>query len=553
MAPDEAYTRRICAILLGDVTGYSALVGADDERAARAVEQLQRAVRAIVTDAKGYAESRAGDAIFASFDSVVAAVQTALTIQRRVAAEEFAGQRLQLRIGVNFGDVLVRAGASLGEGVGDAINIAARLQALARPGTVCISEGVYLQVGKKFDETFIDLGNQQLKNIPYPVRAYLMVPRNAAAEHGHTRRPAIVRWGAAAAALVALALTATLVVQHWPQAPGKKPPARVPRSPLGLPLGERAPRPAQPVEQVQDKETQIALGVMLFKSSGSDAENDWRREALRDGLNTQLSQLSRVKVYSKEFIDFLTTRKGLTEIEAASQLGIKKMLTGSLVAMGGTLHIETHVVDVPTGVLESSYTTVGGEQDFLDLQNRMALGVIAHLNLPVTEQEKQTLLARQNTNEEVLKMLLEAEGGAAPPPAPATPGRRSALPRWFAPCDLLQPPAFADDGAQAEIRDVLERYRRATEAREIQALAALYSDFPPEQRAAQQKYFENVRDLRVAIENIDIAVVGNEAVVSYTRTDDFADIRTGRPMHVAVRLTKILHRDDGGWRLAGTR
>jgi ketosteroid isomerase-like protein len=164
------------------------------------------------------------------------------------------------------------------------------------------------------------------------------------------------------------------------------------------------------------------------------------------------------------------------------------------------------------------------------------------------------LLAQHTTNEEALKLLLEAERGAPPPPpAPSTRGPTSSLPSWLALRHLLATrQAFADDNAaQAEIRTVLERYRQATEAQQLQALAALYAEFPAEQQAAQQKYFENVRDLKVAIENVDIAVVGNEAVVSYTRTDDFADVRTGRPMHVTVRLTKILRKDDGGWKLAG--
>ncbi len=556
--PDETYTRRICAILFGDVSGYSALVGEDDERAARAIEQLQSVVRAIVTEAKGCAEARAGDAIFASFDSVVAAVQAALTIHRRVAEEEFEGRRLQVRIGVYFGDVLVRDNASVGEGVGDAINIAARLQALARPGTVCVSEAVYLQVRKKFDETFIDLGNQQLKNISYPVHAYLMVPREAAAEHVRTPRRLAVGWGVSAAAVVLLALAAALVLRHWQPGPGKNQTASELRSPAPVPV---APPEAQPapalVGEVQGKQAQVALGVMLFKSLGGDTGNDWRREALRDVLNGQLSQLSRVKVYSKEFIDFLISRKGLTEIEAASQLGITKMLSGSLVVMNGTLRIETHIVDVKTGVLESSYTTSGREADFLNIQNQLVFRVISDLDLPVTEEEKQILLARRNTDEEALKMLLEAEGGSAPPPAPApgkpAPDPLSALPQWRALSRLLAAaPARADDtGAKVAILDVIERYRRATEARDLAALAAMYAEFSPEQQAALQRYFANVRDLKISIDNPDIAVVGDEAVVSYTRTDDFVDARTGRRMHAAVRLTKILRQQNGEWKLAG--
>jgi adenylate cyclase len=551
--PDETYTRRICAILLGDVSGYSALVGEDDERTARAIEQLQSVVRAIVTEANGYAEARAGDAIFASFDSVVAAVQAALTIHRRVAEEEFAGHRLQVRIGIHFGDVLVRDGASVGEGVGDAINIAARLQALARPGTVCISEAVYLQVRKKFDEMFIDLGNQQLKNISYPVHAYLTVPREAAGEHGGPPRRSALRWRVfAGVAVVLLAGATALVLQHL-QVPGAKR-ASGPRSPSEVQVGQAEPTPAGAVAEGSEKQGQVALGVMLFKGLGGDAGDDWRREALRDGLNTQLSQLSRVKVYSKEFIDFLVSRKGLTEIEAATQLGISKMLSGSFVVVNGTMRIEMHVVDVKTGVLESSYTTIGREADFLNLQSQLAFSVISHLDLPVTAEEKQLLLARRTTDEDALKMLLEAEGGAAPPPTgKPVPERKSALPQWLARPRLLgAAPARADDqAAQTAILEAIERYRRATEARDLRALAALYADFPPEQQAAQQRYFDNVRDLKISIDNPDIAVVGDEAVVSFTRTDDFVDARTGRPMHVAVRLTKILRQQNGDWKMAG--
>jgi hypothetical protein len=262
-------------------------------------------------------------------------------------------------------------------------------------------------------------------------------------------------------------------------------------------------------------------------------------------------------VYSKEFIDFLISRKGLTDVEAATQLGIKKMLSGSYVVVGNTLRIETHVVDVASGVLESSYTTSGNEQDFLNVQQKMALDVISNLKLPVTDDERALFAQKPGANVEALKLLLEAESGAAHRPAAPGSGTSqdspsSALPRWLARLDLV-PAAYADDagGTPPAILDVLERYRRATESREIQALAGVYDEFSPDQQAAQQRYFENVRDLKVVIDHVDVAVVGDEAVASYTRTDDFIDARTGRPMHVTVRLTKILRRSDGTWKLAG--
>jgi hypothetical protein len=93
----------------------------------------------------------------------------------------------------------------------------------------------------------------------------------------------------------------------------------------------------------------------------------------------------------------------------------------------------------------------------------------------------------------------------------------------------------------------LEGYRLATEAGDIAALGTMYATFTDAQRAALTSYYSGVRDLRVAIDNVVIAVVGGEAVVSYSRTDDFVDVRTGRPMHVSLRVTKTLARRDGAW------
>ena len=529
--PGETYTRRVCAVLLADVSGFSAFMGEDDERAARAVDALRKVVRGIVDETQGRVEPVAGDAFFATFDSVVAAVTAAIKIQQAVAEQEFAGRQLRVRIGVHLGDVLLREGSAFG----DAINVGARLQALARPGTICISEGVYRQVRRRFDERFEDLGRQRLKNISDPVHAYLIVPEGLGKKRA-LRARRLVRRGALPAAVV-LALLAGAAVLYTRQRPAPRPAHPL----IAIEPASESPPPSEPAAAVPEK---VALGVMLFKPLGDDADTAWMREAIRDGLNTQLSELSQLKVYSKEFIDFLITRQGLSEIEAATKLGIKKMLSGSFVKVGDKVRIETHVVDVTTGVLEASASTVGRQQDFIELQTQMVMDVIARLNLPITESERKILVARRNTDVEAMKLLLEAEGGAAPP---RPPGPDSIL-------RLLGPaPALADespDAAKAEILAVLERYRQATEARDLQALAKVYLEFPPEQQAAQQRYFDNVKELKVAIDNVDVAVVGDEAVVSYTRADHFADAKTGRPMQVSVRLTKILKHQDDGWKLA---
>ena len=528
--PEEGYTRRIAAVLLADLSGYSALMGEDDERTARDIRRLQAIVRTIVTDLQGFAEPQAGDSICATFESVVSAVQAALQIHERLADEGSPDRRLRLRIGVHFGDVLVMEG---GGALGDAINVAARLCALARPGTVCISEGVYRHVRGRFDEPVEDLGRQRLKNISDPVHAYLMVPRSAGVAR---RRRALVPWLYASAG-VFMIVSAVWMWPFWPRT----------TRPLGGFRPAVTAAPATETETNSDEAPGVTLGVMLFKPLRDDPEHVWMREALRDGLNTQLSGLSKVKIYAKEFLDFLITREGLSEIEAANKLGISKMLSGSFVAVGDTLRIETHVVDVKTGMLETSTTTTGPVAQFLTLQTKMTEGVIARLDIPITQEERRTLLAQQNTDVEALKMLLEAEGGGGGAAPPAPPGPGSSLWRWLAQT-VDATPAWADD--RTDIAAVLERYRQATEARDVTAIGAVFLAFTAEQQAAQQRYFDNAKDMKVTIADIDAVVVGDEAIAGYTRTDDFTDARTGRPMHVQVRLSKTLKRTEEGWRIA---
>jgi class 3 adenylate cyclase/TolB-like protein/ketosteroid isomerase-like protein len=528
-AREEGYTRRISAVLLADLSGYSALMGEDDERTARDIRRLQGMVRAIVVELQGTAEPQAGDSICATFESVVSAVEAALRIHRRLADDEHPERRLRLRIGIHFGDVLVMQG---GGALGDAINVAARLCALARPGTVCISAGVYRHVRGRFEEPIEDLGRQRLKNISDPVHAYLIVPQSAGAVR---RRRRALPWLYASAAILAF-VSAFAMWSVWPKRA---------RSVLPVVPAARVEAAAEKDDMPPDEASEVTLGVMLFKPLREDPEHLWMRDALRDGLNTQLSGLSKVKVYAKEFLDLLITREGLSEIEAADRLGISKMLSGSFVAVGDTLRIETHVVDVKTGRLEASTTTTGPVAQFLSLQTKMTEGVIARLDIPITPEERRTLLAQQNTDLEALKMLLEAEGGGGGGAAP--PGSGSFLWRWIEQ-GLDAAPAWADD--RTDIAALIERYRQATEARDVGAIGAVFVEFSPEQQAAQQRYFDNTKDLKVAIADVEAVVVGDEAVAGYTRTDDFTDARTGRPMHVQVRLSKTLRRTGEGWRIA---
>ena len=163
--------RRLAAILAADIAGYSRLMGRDEAGTARQLRDHLAAVRAVIERHDGRIVKTMGDGLLIEFPSAVAAVEGAITLQRRMQrrnARQPADRRMLFRIGVNLGDVLVQGEDILGEGV----NVAARLEGLAASGGICLSQAVYEQVKGKIDARFRDLGSHRLKNIAEPVRAY---------------------------------------------------------------------------------------------------------------------------------------------------------------------------------------------------------------------------------------------------------------------------------------------------------------------------------------------------------------------------------------------
>src|SRR5580700_2728809 len=171
--------RRLAAILAADVVGYSRLMGEDEAGTARAVSEHREVARPIVASFSGRIVKTTGDGVLLEFPSIVAAVECAIAIQKLMVdrnSETPGDKRIVYRIGVNLGDVLIEGDDILGDGV----NIAARLEGIAEPGGVCISSSAYDHVRNKVAVEFNDLGEQNLKNIERPVRAY------AVKSAGHT-------------------------------------------------------------------------------------------------------------------------------------------------------------------------------------------------------------------------------------------------------------------------------------------------------------------------------------------------------------------------------
>ena len=197
---EQHVQRRLAAILAADVAGYSRLMGADEEGTLRRLNAHRRQLLdPKISEHRGRIVKTTGDGVLVEFASVVDAVRCAAEVQRAMAerdADVPDEQRIRFRIGVNLGDIIVEGDDIFGDGV----NVAARLEALAEPGGICVSRTVRNQVRDKLPYSFEDMGEQSVKNIARPVRADAMsarrwpLPRSSRCRrHPLRRRAALVR------------------------------------------------------------------------------------------------------------------------------------------------------------------------------------------------------------------------------------------------------------------------------------------------------------------------------------------------------------------------
>ena len=179
---DRRVERRLAAILAGDVAGYSRLMGDDEEGTlSRLNAHRHEFLEPKIAEYRGRIVKRTGDGVLIEFGSAVDAVRCAIEIQRGMIERNepvAQDQRIELRIGIHVGDIITEEGDIFGDGV----NIAARLESIAQPGGICISDDAYRQVRGKLDANFQDVGEQQLKNIARPVRVYKLQPVGVAGE-----------------------------------------------------------------------------------------------------------------------------------------------------------------------------------------------------------------------------------------------------------------------------------------------------------------------------------------------------------------------------------
>jgi TolB-like protein len=292
----------------------------------------------------------------------------------------------------------------------------------------------------------------------------------------------------------------------------------------------------------------LIIGVMDIEGRGDVPS--WMCDSTRAGLNTLLSKVDHIKVYSKDVIDLLHKKRGLTNFEAAQKLGITKMISGSISQSGHNIVLEIEIDDAQ-GMIDNAEEIHGTGSRLIAMQNDAAKAILKVIKPDLTEANFEKLVAnRTNDQLEAYKLLAESMGEVVeekdkPAPSAQPHGEGTSWePRWPA-------PAFAADPSEAEVRELLERYRTALESKSIDQIAKVYVDISPGMRDALTRYFENADKLTVQFSNYDILIEGNEAVATFTRDDNFKDTHSGRDMHLEVRVSSVMAKQDGAWRIRG--
>jgi adenylate cyclase len=368
--------RKLAAILHADVVGFSRLMGEDEAGTHRALGELRRAIDPLIASHGGRIVGTAGDSLLADFSSVVEALNCAVEIQRVARAVNDpvpADRRLELRIGVNLGDVIVDGGEIFGDGV----NIAARLQALAQPGTVCISHTVYEQVRDKLTLDYHPLGRHHVKNIAKPVRAYAV---GLSAVPGRARK----RWRLLLAAAGASGFVAAGLVA-WALYVGAA------RDLLGL--GAAEPIEVAGLAAPHRLAGRLSVAVLPFRNLSGDAGQDFFTAGITEDVITALGRFSNLLVIAKS-ATFQLKDRNLPPAEIGRMLNVLYLLDGSVRRAGDRLRVNAELTQAATGRNVWSETYDSEVKDIFDVQRDIARRVVGAAAVKLTRFERDRALAK---------------------------------------------------------------------------------------------------------------------------------------------------------------
>src|SRR5579863_3460715 len=322
-------TRKLAAILAADVVGFSRLAGADEDRTLARLRALRSDLVDPTIDVHhGRVVKRMGDGALVEFRSVVDAVRCAIEVQNAMV-ERNAGlppeRRIDFRIGIHLGDVVEESDGDL---MGDGVNIAARLEGIAAPGAICLSEDAYRQVSGRLYMQVTDLGPTQLKNIAKAIRAYSLPVGVPAQTKPAAPTPPKRRIGLAPLAAALAALLAVIAGGAWRLLD--------------------ANRPASVAAKAPAEGARLSIVVLPFANLSGDPGQDYLVDALTDGLTTNLARMRDTFVIARNTA--MTYKGKPVDAKAIGKdLGVRYVLEGSVQPSGDRMRVNAQLIDAISG------------------------------------------------------------------------------------------------------------------------------------------------------------------------------------------------------------
>jgi len=393
----ERHQRRLAAIFAADIAGYSSLMGADEARTMTQLKANQAIILPMIARYGGRVIDTAGDGILAEFVSVVNAVECAILIQETMSrrnAELEEQERMRYRIGINLGDVMYDETRIYGDG----INIAARLESIAEPGGICISDKVYQEIHGKIAVRCKDLGPQSLKNISRPVRAHridlagLAVP-SAKQESSDLSwvtgsAPRFVTWlprhnrTSVLGALVVVLMIAGSVVT-WRMFPGKGDPLRFNLAGTG----------------------RTTIAVLPLRSLDPDGGPDYFADGLTEDIISALGRFRDLAVMSRNAV-FIYKGKNPSPEEIARELKVRYAVDGSVRRSLTSIRVSVSLTDVTRRTVLWSKKYDAEPKDIFSLQDQITRRISGALAARVTSLETASAKAKVPTNLEAYDLVL---------------------------------------------------------------------------------------------------------------------------------------------------
>ena len=385
-------TRKLAAILVSDVVGYSRLAGADEDR----ILARLRALRSDLIDPtisvhRGRIVKRTGDGSVIEFRSVVDAVRCAIEVQHAMV-DRNAGvaldKRIEFRIGIHLGDVVEESDGDL---MGDGVNIAARLESICEPGAICLSEDAYRQVKGRLDLAVSDLGPTQLKNIAEPIHVY-------SAEVGVPAQAKPTK-------------PAELVTPVTPKRRSTPAPLAVWIAALLLLIGGagwwflNANRPPVAVSKAPAEAARLSIVVLPFANLSNDPSQDYFADGVTENLTTELSRLHNSFVIARNTA-FTFKGKNLDAREIGKELGVRYVLEGSVQRDANRVRVNAQLIDAESGAHLWADRFDDDVVDLFKLQDEVVARLARTLQIELLNAEAQRSLHDRPQNPDAVDLTM---------------------------------------------------------------------------------------------------------------------------------------------------